>query len=73
MSKIKDARKKAHLSQEQLASQTGLSKGYISLLETQKRQPSLTAARKLVSILPGLTAVDVLNDTPHETTSVDKK
>ena len=40
---LKDAREKAGLSQDQLAHDAGLHRTYISLLERNRRQPSLRA------------------------------
>lgn len=41
MNRIKELREEKNLSQEELASELGLSKGIISLYEQEKRKPSL--------------------------------
>lgn len=44
---IKDIRKDKSISQEQLAEKTGLDRTFISLIETGKRNPTLTSICKL--------------------------
>lgn len=47
------ARQKLRLTQAELASKVGVSRGYIALLEAGQRQPSLDVARRL-SLTTGL-------------------
>lgn len=44
---IKDLRKEKFISQEKLAEKTGLDRTFISLIETGKRNPTLTSICKL--------------------------
>lgn len=44
---LKDLRKKKSISQEKLAEKTGLNRIFISLIETGKRNPTLTTICKL--------------------------
>jgi transcriptional regulator with XRE-family HTH domain len=44
---LKDLRKKKSISQEKLAEKTGLNRIFISLLETGKRNPTLTTICKI--------------------------
>lgn len=44
-------RKKHGMTIEQLSNLTGLSKGYISLLENMERRPSVDAAKKIAEVL----------------------
>jgi len=44
---IKDIRKNKSISQEKLAEKTGLDRTFISLIETEKRVPTLTSICKL--------------------------
>ncbi|MFT5329133.1 MAG: transcriptional regulator with XRE-family HTH domain [Parasphingorhabdus sp.] len=48
---LRDARNRAKISQEELASQAGLDRTYISLLERGKRNPSLVCIGKLADAL----------------------
>ena len=48
---IKSYRKKANLTQEQLAFNAGLNRGYISLLEKGQRNPKLETLQKLATAL----------------------
>lgn len=49
---LKEARERASLSQEQVASLTGYSRGYISLVETGDRLPSESFIRRAIHALP---------------------
>ena len=52
MSKLKEKRKEVGLSQVQLSLKTGLTKGYISDLETGRRvNPSLETMKKIAEAL----------------------
>lgn len=55
---LKQLRQEAGLSQEELAHRADVSTRYISLLETQRRQPTLTAFASLASGL-GLSLADI--------------
>lgn len=44
---LKDVRKKKSISQEKLAEKTGLNRIFISLIETGKRNPTLTTICKI--------------------------
>lgn len=44
-------RKQRGMTIEQLSNLTGLSKGYISLLENMERRPSVDAAKKIAEVL----------------------
>jgi transcriptional regulator with XRE-family HTH domain len=46
---IKDIRKNKSISQEKLAEKTGLDRTFISLIETGKRNPTLTSICKLAN------------------------
>ncbi|MBV1917480.1 MAG: helix-turn-helix domain-containing protein [Sphingomonadaceae bacterium] len=48
---LRDARNNVKISQEELASQAGLDRTYISLLERGKRNPSLVCIGKLAEAL----------------------
>ena len=48
---LRDARKKAEISQEQLGLMAGLDRTYISLLERGLRQPSLKTVFALAGVL----------------------
>ena len=48
---LKQARARAHLSQEQLALASGLDRTYVSLLERGLRQPSLTTIFAIANAL----------------------
>jgi len=48
---LKERRKAAGFSQEEFAHRLGLSVSYVSLLETQNRQPTLTVMAALASEL----------------------
>lgn len=50
-SRLKDARKSKHLSQEKLGELLGLSKAAISLYESEKRNPSLENVVEMMYIL----------------------
>lgn len=58
---LKDRRKAAGLSQEELAFRTDLSMSYISLLETKNRQPTLTVMAVLAREL-GLSLSELVGD-----------
>lgn len=49
--RLKRIRKKAELTQEQLADKTNLSTTFIGLLETAQRKPSLKSLQKIASAL----------------------
>lgn len=48
---IKDIRKNKSISQEKLSEKTGLDRTYISLIETGKRNPTLTSICKIAQAL----------------------
>ena len=58
---LKERRKAAGLSQEELAFRTDLSMSYISLLETRNRQPTLTVIAALCQEL-GISIGDFMTD-----------
>jgi transcriptional regulator with XRE-family HTH domain len=58
---LKDRRKAAGLSQEELAFRADLSMSYISLLETKNRQPTLTVMEVLAREL-GLSLSELVAD-----------
>ncbi|WP_191569292.1 helix-turn-helix domain-containing protein [Paracoccus yeei] len=49
--RIKEHRKRLGLTLDQLATASGLTKGYLSLLENEKRDPSAEALRSLAAAL----------------------
>ncbi len=55
---LKELREKAGITQNQLADKSGLSARYISLLETNKRNPSDKAKQKLAEAL-NVSSVDI--------------
>ena len=48
---IEDARKKAHMTQEELAARIGTNKSYISRVETGKTEPKISTFYRIVSAL----------------------
>lgn len=62
---LKDRRKAAGLSQEELAFRADLSMSYISLLETKNRQPTLTVMDVLAREL-GLSLSELVADIDDE-------
>lgn len=48
---LRDIRKKRGLTLKQLGELTGLSQGYISMLENMERRPSVDAAKKIAKVL----------------------
>ena len=58
---LRQRRKEAELSQEELAFRCDLSMSYISLLETPNRQPTLTALH-VIAIQLGTSASELLSD-----------
>lgn len=62
---LRRRRKAAGLSQEELAFRCDLSMSYISLLETQRRQPTLTALRVIGKEL-GMTMAELLAEVEAE-------
>jgi len=48
---IKTFRKIANISQEDLAEKTGLTRNYLALIESGKRQPSLSTLRRISKVL----------------------
>lgn len=57
---LKQFRNRARLSQEKLASESGLDRTYISLLERGLRQPSLTSILHLSRAL-GVPSVEIIS------------
>lgn len=57
--RLRRLRRKADLTQEELAEKTRLSTTFIGLLETGKRKPSLKSLQKIASVL-GLKGKDLL-------------
>ena len=57
--RLKRERKRAGLTQEELADKTGLSVTFIGLLETAQRRPSIKSLQKIASAL-GVKAKDLL-------------
>ena len=51
LNRIRSARKQKGYTLKQVAELTGYSVGYISLLERNQKQPSLTALRKIAACL----------------------
>lgn len=47
---IKKCRQLKHLTLDSLANKTGLSKSYLSLVESGKRQPSLDSLKKIAKV-----------------------
>lgn len=68
---LKDRRKAAGLSQEELAFRTDLSMSYISLLETKNRQPTLTVMDVLAREL-GLSLSELVADIAAENIGRDR-
>lgn len=68
---LKDRRKAAGLSQEELAFCTDLSMSYISLLETKNRQPTLTVMDVLAREL-GLSLSELVADIAAENIGRDQ-
>ena len=66
---LRQRRKMAGLSQEELAFRTELSMSYISLLETKNRQPTLTVMAGLAKEL-GMTTTDFLRYVEAEAESI---
>ena len=60
-SRLRKAREAKHLTQEQFAEFTGLSVGYIGMIEHGKRTPSLATFLDMLSVLE-VTADDILCD-----------
>ncbi len=58
---LRRRRKEAGLSQEELAFRCDMSMSYISLLETQNRQPTLTAIYTISNQL-GVTGSEILSE-----------
>lgn len=58
---LQKRRRKSGFSQEELAHLAGLSTSYVSLLETQKRQPTLSVLVVVAKALD-LTFVELAND-----------
>jgi transcriptional regulator with XRE-family HTH domain len=54
--RIKALREKRGLSQEELASRAGISRGYLARLETGRHEPTLTMLGKLATALKVKTA-----------------
>lgn len=69
---LRERRKMAGLSQEELAFRTELSMSYISLLETKNRQPTLTVIAGLAKEL-GITATDFLRDIEAEVHKIPRR
>ena len=51
---LKEARKEAHITQEQLAQKTGTKKSYISRIERGKRDIHISTYHKLIEIIKDL-------------------
>lgn len=68
---LKDRRKAAGLSQEELAFRADLSMSYISLLETKNRQPTLTVMEVLAREL-GLSLSELVGDVEAENMRQDR-
>jgi len=68
---LKDRRKAAGLSQEELAFRADLSMSYISLLETKNRQPTLTVMEVLAREL-GLSLSELVADIDTENVKRDR-
>ena len=60
MSKFKEARERANMTQEELADAVGTSKSYIWQIESGKREPRVTFAMKLAEAL-GLTVEEIFD------------
>lgn len=58
---IKDARKLLGLSQEELADRAGVDRTYVSGIERQVRNPTITVVAKFAKAL-GTTTADLLTD-----------
>lgn len=58
---IKEARKRAGLSQEELAKKTGITQAFLSEIETQTKCPSLGTAIKLARAL-GCTVDELIGE-----------
>lgn len=66
---LREHRKTAGLSQEELAFRTDLSMSYISLLETKNRQPTLTVIAALAREL-GMSATELMRSVEAQVTMV---
>ena len=63
---LQSLRRKKNLSQEELAGRAGLSTSYVSLLETRKRQPTLTVLAAVATVL-GLSLSAFINEMNTDT------
>ncbi len=57
--RIKELRRDKNLSQEEFAAEVGLSRSYLSLLETAKQDPSLSTLFRVAKVL-GLSVSELL-------------
>lgn len=69
---LRQRRKAAGLSQEELAFRCDLSMSYISLLETQNRQPTLTALH-VIAVQLGTSASEILAAAERRLEGSDKR
>ncbi|MCD7812417.1 MAG: helix-turn-helix domain-containing protein [Ruminococcus sp.] len=65
--KIREARKKAGLTQWQLAEKVFVSESYIALIESNKRNPSMSVLTKLAEVL-NITTDHIVFDTSSRNT-----